>query len=155
MGSDELRLFRERFERHRHQAGFSLVTARAGPTLVGFLYGFTLPTTSTWWTAPLAPLPSALTDEYEGRSFALIELVVRAQWRRRGIARTLHDMILKDRLEERATLTARPEAHAAQAAYAQWGWQRVGQKRNPLPGNPIYDILVKPFRASHGTPAGY
>jgi hypothetical protein len=33
----------------------------------------------------------------------------------------MHDLLLKDRKEERATLTVLPQADAAQAAYARWG----------------------------------
>jgi hypothetical protein len=57
----------------------------------------------------------------------------------------MHDMLLSDRPEERATLTARPDASAAQTAYARWGWRKVAEKTNPLPGNPVYDILIKPL----------
>jgi len=146
MGQDEVALFRERFDRQRQQEGFSLVTARADGALVGFVLGVPLQPTSTWWSRLLTPLPPEVTEEWPSRTFAVIELVVCAPWRQRGIARTLHDTLLQGRPEERATLTARPEATAAQAAYAAWGWRRVGQKRNPLPGDPIYDILVKPLR---------
>jgi ribosomal protein S18 acetylase RimI-like enzyme len=145
MGDEELALFRDRFQTQRNQQGFSLVTARAGAGLIGFVFGVTLLPTTTWWSRLLSPLPPDLTAEWPGRTFAMIELVVLAPWRRRGIARTMHDILLSDRTEERATLTARPEAAAAQAAYASWGWQKVGHKTNPLPGNPLYDILVKPL----------
>ncbi|MGH4014760.1 MAG: hypothetical protein ACRDSL_12705 [Pseudonocardiaceae bacterium] len=50
---------------------------------------------------------------------------------------------MQDRHEERATPTVMPAAHAAQAAYAKWDWRKVAQKRNPLPGSPIFDVLVK------------
>ncbi|MGH4014722.1 MAG: hypothetical protein ACRDSL_12510 [Pseudonocardiaceae bacterium] len=54
----------------------------------------------------------------------------------------------RDRPEERATLTVMPAATAAQAAYAKWGWRKVAQKRNPLPGSPIFDVLVKELGTS-------
>src|SRR6266568_4292735 len=80
--------------------------------------------------------------------FALVELLVRVRWRRQHIAQTMHDLLLKDRPEERATLTVLPEAAPAQSAYRNWGWRRVAQKRNPLPGSPLFDVLVKPLTAS-------
>ena len=82
------------------------------------------------------------------------KLAVRRPWRRRGIARRMHDLLLRDRPEERATLTARPDAYAAQAAYATWGWRKVAQKTNPLPGDPVYDILIKPLKAGTDPPDG-
>jgi hypothetical protein len=55
----------------------------------------------------------------------------------------MHDLLLHDRPEERATLTVLPAAAPAQAAYRKWGWHRVAQKRNPLPGSPLFDVLLK------------
>ena len=40
-------------------------------------------------------------------------------------------------------LTVLPAAAPAQAAYAKWGWHQVAQKRNPLPGSPLFDVLIK------------
>jgi hypothetical protein len=34
-------------------------------------------------------------------------------------------------------------AAPAQAAYRKWGWRKVAQKRNPLPGSPLFDVFVK------------
>jgi len=82
------------------------------------------------------PLPDDVTEERPGRTFALVEMLVRKPWRRH-VAETMHGMLLKDRPEERATLTVLPEALPAQRAYAKWGWYRVGQKRNPLPGGAV------------------
>jgi hypothetical protein len=70
-------------------------------------------------------------------------MLVRAPWRRRHVAQDLHGLLLHNRPEERATLTVLPAAAPAQAAYAKWGWHRFAQKRNPLPGSPLFDILVK------------
>jgi hypothetical protein len=70
-------------------------------------------------------------------------MLVRAPWRRRHAARGLHDLLLENRPEERATLTVLPAAAPAQSAYRKWGWPWVAQKRNPLPGSPLFDVLVK------------
>jgi hypothetical protein len=37
-------------------------------------------------------------------------------------------------------------AGAARAAYREWGWWKVTQKRNPLPGSPVFDVMVKELR---------
>jgi hypothetical protein len=57
----------------------------------------------------------------------------------------MHNLLLKDRPEERATLTVLPAASPAQAAYQRWGWRKVAQKRNPLPGSPLFDVMLRQF----------
>jgi GNAT superfamily N-acetyltransferase len=145
-GGEHAALFAERFEGQRRQDGFALVEARDGGQLVGVAFGVTLRPTTPWWQGLLSPLPAAVTAEYPGRTFAVVELLVRAPWRRRHIGWRLHDRLLAGRPEERATLTVLPAAAAAQAAYLRWGWQPVGRKRNPLPGSPVFDVMVKPLR---------
>jgi hypothetical protein len=68
--------------------------------------------------------------------------VVRASWRRQGIGRDLHDLILAGRPEERATLTVLPAAAAAQHAFRAWGWRKVARTRDPEPGSPVADVLL-------------
>ncbi len=144
-GGDHAALFAERFEVQRRQEGFSLVEARDGHELAGFGFGVTLRPSTPWWHNLTTTLPSEITTERPGRTFALVELLVRAPWRRQHLARAMHDLLLKDRHEERATLTVLPAAAPAQAAYRKWGWQKVAGKRNPLPGSPLFDVLVKPL----------
>jgi len=147
-GSEHAVLFKERFAGQRRQEGFALVEARDGDQLVGIAFGVTLRPTTPWWQGLLTPLPATTTTEYPNRTFALVELLVRTPWRRRHIAQTLHDRLLASRSEERATLTVLPAAAPAQAAYRKWGWERVTQKRNPLPGSPAFDVMIKRLR--HG-----
>ena len=67
-------------------------------------------------------------------------------WLAKGIAHSLHDLVLAGRPEERATVTVRPAATAAQQALRSWGWQRVGRTRDPDdPGSPVSDVLVIPL----------
>ncbi|HUY46399.1 MAG TPA: GNAT family N-acetyltransferase [Streptosporangiaceae bacterium] len=147
-GADSTVLFAERFETQRQLEGFVLVEARDGNELAGIAFGFTLPPTTGWWQGLLIPVPAEVIAEQPGRTFALIELLVRVPWRRQGVARTMHDLLLTDRPEERATLTALPATAPAQAAYRKWGWQTVSQKRNPLPGSPLFDVLVKELKSA-------
>ncbi|HCU94870.1 MAG TPA: GNAT family N-acetyltransferase [Actinobacteria bacterium] len=136
-------LFAERFTVQARQDGFALVEARHGGELVGCCFGVTLLPSTPWWSGLLDPVPADVTDERPGRTFAVVELLVRKPWRRQHIARTMHDLLLHGRPEERATLTVLPAAIPAQTAYAKWGWRKVAQKRNPLPGSPVFDVLVK------------
>jgi len=141
-------LFIKGFAWQRRTEGFGLVEARCGDKLIAFGFGVPLPPTTSWWQQLMTPVSDDITHEHVGRTFALIELLVHKLWRRKHIAETIHHRLMQNRHEERATLTVLPAATAAQAAYAKWGWHKVAQKRNPLPGSPIFDILVKELRAS-------
>jgi ribosomal protein S18 acetylase RimI-like enzyme len=140
---EHVALFRKWFEGQRRQDGFMLVEARGQGELIAMGFGVTLLPNTPWWQNLTTPIDEAVTQEYPNRTFALVELLVRAPWRRHHIAETIHDQLLTERIEERATLTVLPAAEAAQAAYRKWGWQKVAQKRNPLPGAPVFDVLVK------------
>ena len=87
-------------------------------------------------------LPEDVTAEHAGRTFAVADVLVRAPWRRQGIGAALHDLVLRDRPEERATLTVLPAATPAQAAFRNWGWRKVARTRDPDPGSPVSDVLV-------------
>jgi ribosomal protein S18 acetylase RimI-like enzyme len=105
------------------------------------------PSTS-WWRDLTTPLPGEVTTEYPGRTFALVELLVRGSWRRQGIAGTLHHLILKNRPEERATLIVLPTATPAQKAFQKWGWRKLARTSGPRPGSPVFDVLVTTFPAT-------
>jgi ribosomal protein S18 acetylase RimI-like enzyme len=141
-------LFPGRFRVLRRQPGFVLAEARHGGYLVGYAFGTPLRPSTSWWRQLTAPLPDEITAEHPGRTFALVELVVRASWRRQGIAATLHDLILANRPEERATLTVRPAATPAQRAFRKWGWRKVGRTRDAEPGSPVSDVLITALPAN-------
>ena len=79
----------------RRQPGFVLAEARHGGYLVGYAFGMPLRPSTYWWRHLTTPLPDDVTAEHPGRTFALVELLVRASWRRQGIAGALHDLILE------------------------------------------------------------
>ncbi len=135
-------LFADRFRVQCRQPGFVLAEARHGGYLVAYASGMPLRPSTSWWRDLTTSLPEPITAEHPGRTFALTELLVRASWRRQGIARSLHDLILAGRPEERATLTVLPAATPAQNAFAQWGWRKVARARDPRPGSPVSDVLV-------------
>ncbi|MGW5648230.1 GNAT family N-acetyltransferase [Saccharopolyspora sp. NPDC003752] len=143
-GDEHVRLFKDRFAVQHQRPGAGLVVARDSTgEMAGFSFGLTMPPKASWWTDLTTEVEPGMTDEPPGRTFVLIELLVRRPWRRAGVAARLHDLLLEDRPEERATLTVQPAAGPAQHAYANWGWKKVAQKRNPLPGSPIFDVLIK------------
>lgn len=139
--ADDAALFAGRFRVQCRQPGFVLAEARHGGYLVGYASGMPLRPSTSWWRELTTPLPADVTAEHPGRTFALVDLLVRASWRRQGIAQTLHDLILASRPEERATLTVLPAATAAQNAFRKWGWRRLARTR-PEPGAPVSDVLM-------------
>lgn len=134
--------FAERFRVARRQPGFVLAEARHGGYLVGYAFGMPLRPSTSWWRRLTTPLPDDVTTEHPGRTFALAELLVRASWRRQGIAGALHDLILENRPEERATLTVPPAAAPAQSAFRSWGWRKVARTRDDGSGSPVSDVLI-------------
>ncbi|HEX6351107.1 MAG TPA: GNAT family N-acetyltransferase [Candidatus Dormibacteraeota bacterium] len=120
--------FAERFRVQRRQPGFVLAEARSGDYLVGYAAGMPLRPSTSWWRGLTAPLPEEDTAEHPGRTFALTELLVRAAWRRQGIGRDLHDLILAGRPEERATAAVLPSALPAQRAFQAWGWRKIARR---------------------------
>jgi ribosomal protein S18 acetylase RimI-like enzyme len=131
----------------RRQPGFALAEARHGGYLVGYASGMPLRPSTSWWRDLTTPLPPEVTAEHAGRTFALTELLVRASWRRQGIGRELHELLLGARPEERATLTVPPGAGAAQAAFRSWGWRKVARARGARTRSdgtaaPVLDVLV-------------
>jgi ribosomal protein S18 acetylase RimI-like enzyme len=133
--------FPSRFRVHVRQPGFVLATARSGGYLIGYAAGMPLRPSTSWWRQVTTTLPEQVTTEYPGRTFALVELLVRGSWRRRGVGRSLHDLILNGRPEERATVVVPPTATAAQAAFQNWGWYKIARARNRA-GLPASDVLV-------------
>jgi GNAT superfamily N-acetyltransferase len=87
----------------------------------------------------------ALLVEDGSRTFALTEIMVRAAWRRRGYARGLHDALLANRSEERATLLVLPDNIPARTAYLSWNWYKLGDLR-PFDDAPTYEAMVLDLR---------
>jgi GNAT superfamily N-acetyltransferase len=142
--------FADRFRVQSRQPGFVLAEARHGGYLVGYASGLTLRPSTSWWRDLTTPVPDDVTAEHPGRTFALVELLVRASWRRQGIATALHDLILADRPEERATLTVLPAAVPAQNAFRAWGWRKIARTRDPRLDPPGFDVLVTALPAGRG-----
>jgi ribosomal protein S18 acetylase RimI-like enzyme len=63
---------------------------------------------------------------------------------RQGIAKRLHDELLRRRPERRADLYVRKDNDPAQAAYKKWGWTKIGDVQ-PTPQSPNFDELILPL----------
>lgn len=142
--------FRERFMIHTSRPRYELVTAMSENALVGYIYGVPLPAETGWWNGLLDPVPPEQVSETGNRTFALNELMVRANWRRRGIARRLHTALMENRPEERAALLVEPGNTPARSAYLAWGWRSVGRLQ-PFPDAPVYDAMMLDLAAARST----
>ncbi|MEU4832327.1 GNAT family N-acetyltransferase [Streptosporangium sp. NPDC023615] len=128
--------YAERTGRQVKSPGFVLVSARSGPTLVGFSFGLTFEA-DRWWGGETTPPPAEIANS---RKFAVIELNVRRGYRRVGIGRRLLETLLAQQDAPYATLLSDPQAPAYDM-YRRWGWKVIGPVR-PAPDARPYDALV-------------
>ncbi|ALG10444.1 GNAT superfamily N-acetyltransferase [Kibdelosporangium phytohabitans] len=139
------RSFRDRLMIGLRQPGFELLLAELAGEPAGCFYGWALPSYTRWWTPLKDTLPSGMTAETGDRTVFIQEIMVRAPWRGRGIARRMHDDFLTGRSEERALLCVQPDNEPARSAYLRWGWEWVATTRFGAQ-SPVFDCLVKPLR---------
>ncbi|WP_328392112.1 GNAT family N-acetyltransferase [Nocardia sp. NBC_00416] len=134
-------------------AGFELVIARVAGAPVGQTWGWPLTPDTGWWRGfqPDEGVDPEFTAETGARTFALSEIMVCAEHTGRGLARALHDELLRGRAESRATLLVDPENERAYRAYQNWGWSRVGTLRPSWQGAPTFDVLIRDL-PRHGGP---
>ncbi|KUL54778.1 acetyltransferase [Streptomyces sp. NRRL F-4489] len=135
-----------RFRSQVRKASFRAALARTGDgEPVGIAYGYPLSPSAGWWDRLTTPVSEDLRREDGHRTFGLMDLAVRAPWRRRGVARRMHDALLTGATEERVLLNARPDVPAAQAAYRSWGYRKVGEA-HPWEGADLHDVMMLRLR---------
>lgn len=133
--------FLERLSDHAG-AGWEATVAYSRGTPAGYAYGCPLPVDTVWWdgTAPDSSMDSAREDGH--RTFAVLQLMVRAEWRGTGLARRLHDDLLGPRREKRATLLVESAHTKVRQLYEQWGYTAVARS-HPYRDGPTYDIMLR------------
>jgi GNAT superfamily N-acetyltransferase len=141
-GPTELARMVEAWPRRLTAPGFRLVVAEHGGQAIGCIYGHQLLPGTKWWEGALEPLPENLTSERDGRTLAIIDMMVRDPWRRRGLAQALHGHLLVGRTEERVTLLVDPINEPARRAYRKWGYELVGRLQ-PFPDSPKFEAMIK------------
>lgn len=137
---------RERFiERLNDHAGpgWETVIAFDQGEPSGYAYGCPLPPDTVWWEGVEPTPPPSLAAESGRRTFALLQLMVKPEWRGTGIARRLHDELLKGRFEERVTLLVEQDHPRVGALYERWGYASVASSR-PYADGPLYDLMLRP-----------
>ncbi|MGW3284431.1 GNAT family N-acetyltransferase [Streptomyces sp. NPDC001002] len=135
--------FNERLGWNTEVPGFTAVVGYLDDTPVGYAYGCALQETTRWWNGLRTPVPAGGTTETGARTFALSELMVVEKARGTGLARDIHDALLRDRLEERVTLLVEREHLKVRALYETWGYAWFGEVV-PFEDAPVYDALVLP-----------
>ncbi|MFD8937655.1 GNAT family N-acetyltransferase [Streptomyces sp. NPDC059578] len=139
--------FDERLTAYASRPGWSAVLGYEDGAAVGFAFGMPLGPDTRWWRSMTTPLPAGYTDETGTRTVALNEIVVRKQWRGRGVAQRIHQAWLERRTEERVTLLVNPAAGngAVQAVYEAWGYAKVGEQQ-PFADSPVFASMTRPVR---------
>lgn len=140
---------RQQLEQLLKNPSFGISLAWSEGELIGFLYGYTLPPNTHWWKGFLTSVDPDVLKEHDGRTFALIYLAVAYEWRRQGIGRRLVETLLAHRAEERATVSAIPNAKATQAFYRSLGWHYVGRQQG-VPGevSSLFDTYILSLKPS-------
>jgi ribosomal protein S18 acetylase RimI-like enzyme len=142
--------FWDRLEAYAARDGFALITGQLKDELVGYTLGYTLPTGARWWQGFRGDVGPGMLEEDGKRTFAVNELMVLPAHRRRGYAHALHDALLADRPEERATLLVRPDNIPARTAYLKWGWYVLGDLQ-PFDDAPVYEALMCQLKSTAAT----
>ncbi|MEV6276680.1 GNAT family N-acetyltransferase [Nocardia sp. NPDC051832] len=126
---------------------FGCAIAECLGELAGFVYGYGLKS-ARWWQGMRDPLPAGFTAEWQGRSFAVIDIGVRRRWRRNGIGARLMETLLAERQEQRATLGMIPDLTDSARFYAATGWRLVGRQDSPPDAGwvaPVFDVYTRPI----------
>ncbi|MET9915385.1 GNAT family N-acetyltransferase [Streptomyces sp. NPDC006476] len=122
--------------------GWSCVIGYDDDQPVGYAYGAVLPPNARWWGGLLTEVDEDLVRETGARTYALSELMVRIPWRKTGISRQLHDALLAERTEERATLLVRQSHPKVHALYESWGWKTIGDLRPRIEHAPLMHAML-------------
>ncbi|MEU8964160.1 GNAT family N-acetyltransferase [Streptomyces sp. NPDC048491] len=109
---------------------------------IGMAYGCPLRPDTVWWDELTKPVSDDMRRENGHRTFGLMELAVRAQWRGQGVARQLHKTLLDGTGAERVLLNVHPASEAAPAAYRSWGYRKIGEARLGGQGGELHDVML-------------
>ncbi|MFJ2349611.1 N-acetyltransferase [Streptomyces antimycoticus] len=140
-------LFDERLTRYASRDGWEAVIGYNGEEPVGYVFGVPLGPDSLWWSSMRQPAPEDFTQETGSRTFAVNEILIRKPWRGTagaGTSRVLHETLLAERTEKRATLLVDPTRSNGRlkAVYESWGYQDVGEQQ-PFSNSPVFATMVR------------
>jgi len=137
--------FLRRFDSYVTNPSFGVIVAAVDDLWVGQSWGWPLGATSRWWNGLQSNEGADFTHEDGHRTFALSEIMVAHDHTGHGIAHALHDRLLDDRREQRATLLVNPANTTARSAYLRWGWTKIGTLQPSWPGAAVLDAMIRPL----------
>lgn len=129
--------FERRLDGHAANPGWACVIGSVHDDPVGYAYG--RPDTAADWDN--VSDASEDVEAFAAGTFGLCEIMVRKSWRGSGIARTLHDELMRDRPETRASLLVEVTHPRVLATYERWGYRAVG-RLHPAEDAPHYNAMV-------------
>lgn len=121
--------------------GWEAVVGYSQGRPIGYSYGCPLPADTVWWDQAQPELPPDLTAEDGGRTFAVLQLMVRTDWRGTGLARRLHNSLVGGRREKRLTLLVEDGHEKVGALYEQWGYAAAAHTQ-PYSDGPVYKLML-------------
>lgn len=132
--------FAARLDGHASHPAWACVVGSIQDEPVGYAYG--RPDSEREWRE-MTTVSGPEVREYGvgGHMFGLCEIMVRKPWRGAGIARTIHDDLMRERPEPRASLLVEREHPQVRATYERWGYEAVGTSQ-PYEDAPLYDAMV-------------
>lgn len=129
--------FAARLDGHSSHPGWACVVGQVDDDVVGYAYG--RPDSAADWEDVTDTTED--TSSFAVGTFGLCEVMVRLPWRGAGIARALHDELMQDRPEVRASLLVEETHPRVRATYERWGYRTVGRLQ-PTVDAPQYDAMV-------------
>lgn len=134
--------FAEGLDAWSNRAGWTCTVGYDHGQAVGYAYGAPLAADTRWWGGLLTDVPQSAIAETGTRTYALSELMVRAPWRKTGVSRHLHDTLLQERDEERATLLVDQRHPKVRTLYETWGWKTLGDLRPRQKHAPLFHAML-------------
>lgn len=136
--------FGEQLARHASDPGWEVVVGYDAAEPVGFAYANSLTPDDRWWRRMTTPLPDGCTER---PTVAVKEIMLRKPWRGQGIARLIHDELLRDRPEEQVSLlvNALNGNGKVKALYESWGYQPISTQQPSVDG-PVLTVMLRRTR---------
>jgi GNAT superfamily N-acetyltransferase len=132
--------FTDRLDGHARRPGWACAIGTIGDETAGYAYGRP-DSEDEWRTMTTVTGPEVRDYGVGGHVFGLCEIMVRKPWRGTGAARAVHDALMRDRPEPRASLLVDRTHPRVRAAYERWGYRAVATAQ-PFPDSPAFDAMV-------------
>ena len=139
--------FDERLAGYASRDGWEVVIAYQADEPAGYIFGSPLMRGSLWWSSMRQPQPDEFTQETGSRTFPVQEVLVREAFRSTagaGTSRLLHETLLAERDEERATLLVDPTRSEGRlkAVYESWGYRDIGDQQQ-FDESPVFATMLR------------